>query len=47
MVKTINIIRRIGSKQNDLKHFKQFLPLDVETVAEPFGGSFAVINFFL
>ena len=46
MVKTINIIRRIGSKQNDLKHFKHLLPLDVETVAEPFGGSFAVIKFF-
>ena len=46
MVKTINIIRRIGSKQNDLKHFKHLLPLDVETVVEPFGGSFAVIKFF-
>ena len=45
MVKTINIIRRIGSKQNDLKHFKHLLPLDVETVVEPFGGSFAVIKF--
>ena len=47
MVKTINIIRRIGSKQNDLKHFKHLLPLDVETVVEPFGGSFAVIKFFI
>ena len=46
MVKTITIIRRIGNKHNDLKHFMQILPLDVETVVEPFGGSFAVIKFF-
>ena len=46
MVKTINIIRRIGSKQNDIKYFNHLLPLEVETVVEPFGGSFAVINFF-
>ena len=45
MVKTINIIRRIGSKQNDIKHFSHLLPLEVETVIEPFGGSFAVIKF--
>ena len=46
MVKTINIIRRIGSKQNDIKYFNHLLPLEVETVIEPFGGSFAVIKFF-
>ena len=46
MVKTINIIRRIGSKQNDIKYFSHLLPLEVETVIEPFGGSFAVIKFF-
>ena len=46
MVKTINIIRRIGSKQKDIKHFNHLLPLEVETVIEPFGGSFAVIKFF-
>ena len=46
MVKTINIIRRIGSKQNDIKYFNHLLPLEVETVVEPFGGSFAVIKFF-
>ena len=46
MVKSINIIRRIGSKQNDIKYFSNLLPLDVETVVEPFGGSFAVSKFF-
>ena len=46
MVKTINIIRRIGSKQNDIKFFNHLLPLEVDTVVEPFGGSFAVIKFF-
>ena len=45
MVKTLNIIRRIGSKQNDIKHFSHLLPLEIETVVEPFGGSFAVIIF--
>ena len=46
MVKTTKIIRRIGSKQNDIKYFNHLLPLEVETVVEPFGGSFAVIKFF-
>ena len=46
MVKEINIIRRIGSKQNDIKHFKHLLPLDCKTIVEPFGGSFAVSKFF-
>jgi site-specific DNA-adenine methylase len=46
MVKEINIIRRIGSKQNDIKHFSKYLPLDVKTVVEPFGGSFAVCKWF-
>ena len=46
MPKSINIIRRIGSKQNDIKHFKDLLPLEVATVVEPFGGSFAVSKFF-
>jgi site-specific DNA-adenine methylase len=46
MVKEINIIRRIGSKQTDIKHFSKYLPLDVKTVVEPFGGSFAVSKFF-
>ena len=46
MVKSINSIRRIGSKQNDIKDFSNLLPLDVETVVEPFGGSFAVSKFF-
>ena len=41
MVRCANIITRIGSKQNDIKFFKQYLPLDVKTVVEPFAGSFA------
>ena len=46
MTRTINIIRRIGSKQNDLRHFKHLLPLEVDTIIEPFGGSFAVSKYF-
>ena len=46
MVKVINVINRIGSKENDIKFFKHLLPLDVETVVEVFGGSFAVIKHF-
>ena len=46
--RSINIITRIGSKQNDIKFFKHVLPLDVATVVEPFAGSFAVIkNFYI
>ena len=46
MVRSINIITRIGSKQNDIKFFKHLLPLNVATVVEPFAGSFAVIKNF-
>ena len=46
MVRYNNIICRLGNKQNDIKYFSQFLPLDVKTVVEPFGGSFAVIKHF-
>lgn len=45
MVKSINIIRRIGSKQNDIKYFSNLLP-DSEIIVEPFGGSFAVSKFY-
>ena len=45
MVKCINIVTRIGSKQNDIKLFNHLLPTDVATVCEPFGGSFVVINY--
>lgn len=38
------IIQRIGNKKNDIKFFLKYLPLNVETVVEPFGGSFAVIR---
>jgi site-specific DNA-adenine methylase len=34
----------LGNKTNDIKYFKQYLPLDVERVVEPFAGSFAVIR---
>ena len=44
MVKEINIIRRIGSKQNDHKFYSHLLPYDVDTVVEPFGGSFSLIK---
>ncbi|MFM7979708.1 MAG: hypothetical protein ACKPKO_10365 [Candidatus Fonsibacter sp.] len=27
--------------------FKHLLPIDVETVVEPFGGSFVVITYFI
>ena len=46
MVKEINIIRRIGSKQVDIRHFSKYLPLDIKSVVEPFGGSFAVSKWF-
>jgi len=35
---------RYGNKQKDLKYFIDYLPLDVNTVCEPFAGSFAVIR---
>ena len=37
-----NIIRRLGSKDNDIKFFINYLPLESKTIVEPFGGSFAV-----
>ena len=42
MVKHISIIKRIGSKINDIKYFKHLIPLDVKAVVEPFSGGFAV-----
>jgi site-specific DNA-adenine methylase len=48
MVRCLNIVNRIGSKQNDIKFFKEYLPLDSKIIVEPFGGSFAVIkNFYI
>lgn len=46
MVKHISIIKRIGSKIDDLKYFRHLLPLDAKTVVEPFGGGFAVSKIF-
>ena len=47
MVKEINIIRRLGSKQNDIKYFKHLLPIDCKIIIEPFAGSFAISKFFI
>jgi site-specific DNA-adenine methylase len=38
------LINRTGSKKNDIKFFKDLLPMDVSIVVEPFGGSFQVIK---
>ena len=46
MVVFNNIINRLGSKTNDIKYFKQYLPLDVDIIVEPFGGSFSVSKYF-
>lgn len=43
MVKS-HLISRIGSKTNDIKFFKELLPMDIKTIVEPFGGSFALIR---
>ena len=44
MVRYNDIISRLGTKEQDTKHFKHLLPTDVRTVVEPFGGSLAVIK---
>ena len=46
MPKELNVISRLGNKENDIKYFSHLLPLDVKTVVEPFAGSFAVSKFF-
>lgn len=33
---------RFGNKTNDIKYFKHLLPLDIKTIVEPFGGTFAL-----
>lgn len=40
----LKLISRLGSKDNDIKYFKDLLPLDCVKIVEPFGGSFAVIR---
>jgi site-specific DNA-adenine methylase len=40
--KNKKFIYRMGSKDQDIKHFKQLLPMDISKVVEPFGGSFAL-----
>lgn len=44
MVKITNLINRMGNKENDIKFFKHLLPLNIDNVIEPFGGSYAVIR---
>lgn len=41
---TIIGLSRLGNKQNDIKYFKDHLPLDSKIIIEPFAGSFAVIR---
>lgn len=38
----IRLIQRHGNKDNDIKFFKSYLPIDCIMVVEPFAGSFAV-----
>jgi hypothetical protein len=42
------IVHHYGNKQRDIKHFDKYLPKkeEIETVCEPFAGSFAVIRIF-
>lgn len=44
MVRQNSLIKRLGNKTNDIKFFRELLPLDVKNVVETFGGSFAVIR---
>ena len=46
-MKEIDIISRLGKKTNDIKHFKQFLPLNIEIIIEPFAGGFAVSKYYV
>jgi site-specific DNA-adenine methylase len=43
-MKETNLIGRLGNKDNDIKYFLKYLPLDIKNVIEPFGGSFSVIR---
>ena len=40
------VIIRLGNKQNDIKHFKEYLPdkSTIDTICEAFAGSFSVIR---
>lgn len=33
---------RLGNKTNDIKYFKEYLPLDIKNIVEPFGGTFSI-----
>ena len=42
----MKLINRWGAKDNDIKYFSKYLPLDSKIIVEPFGGSFAVSSNF-
>ena len=44
MVRTNNVISRSGSKENDIKFFKNFLPTDSKIICEVFGGGYSIIK---
>lgn len=35
---------RYGNKQNEIKYFSEYLPVNVKNVIEPFAGTFAIIR---
>jgi hypothetical protein len=46
MVKETNIISRVGSKQNDIQYFKNYLVNDKSTIVEVFGGGYSIIKHY-
>jgi len=45
MPKEIHLICRYGNKETDIKFFKHLFPPNVQTIVEPFAGSFAVSKY--
>ena len=47
-MKEIDIISRLGKKTTDIKHFDKYLiATKIETIVEPFAGSFAVSKYYV
>ena len=47
-MKEIDIISRLGKKTTDIKHFDKYLiATNIETIVEPFAGSFAVSKYYV
>ena len=47
-MKEIDIISRLGKKTTDIKHFDKYLiTTNIETIVEPFAGSFAVSKYYV